>query len=295
MGAALDRMTLGEPIWEAKDSKLEGLLRVAHARRAAASMANLGFADQQARVWSHLRPRIMARLGTPRSRVFERRAGAPWPKLAVAGAAVALVLAALAPLPATGLAHHPITEAARFVGSHIGVTETSAPPVVPPVTEVVEGSEVSTIEAGELLGLPVYEPTFLPDGYDKASARYFPQPITADSGGVFVLAYEKSDPAAGADEILIYQERASSRGIAVEQGFAYDITLFETGIPATFVSGAWEPLASELAWDENGAQTVVFDHEGLRTVVHVSDGSVPMGNVVAIADSMAQQAVSPTN
>jgi hypothetical protein len=67
-GAALDRMILGEPIWEAKDSRLEELLRVARMRRVAATTARTGFLDQQARVWARLRPRLMARLGRPRHR-----------------------------------------------------------------------------------------------------------------------------------------------------------------------------------------------------------------------------------
>ncbi len=65
-GAALDRMILGEPIWEARDSRLEELLRLARIRSVAAATARTGFLDQQARVWARLRPRLMARLSRSR-------------------------------------------------------------------------------------------------------------------------------------------------------------------------------------------------------------------------------------
>ena len=133
-GATLDRMALGEPIWEAKDSNLQDLLHVARVRQAAATSALAGFAEQQARVWARLRPRLMARLGlSRRRRVFRRNGTLPWPKLVGAAAAVVLAAAALGPIPATGLAHHPVAGFARFLGDHLGVRETSAPPTVPPV------------------------------------------------------------------------------------------------------------------------------------------------------------------
>ncbi|TEU00317.1 MAG: hypothetical protein E3J29_01960 [Dehalococcoidia bacterium] len=294
-GAALDRMILGEPIWEAKDSRLEELLRVARIRRVAATTARTGFVDQQARVWARLRPRLMARLGRSRHpRVFQRRAAAPWPKLAAAGAAVALVAAALGPIPATGLAHHPVTDFARFLGGHIGVSETSAPPTVPPVTEVIQSNDVSANQASALLDLPVYEPTFVPSGYHQVSSQYFPRALTASQGGLFVLAYENSGLTGSPETILIYQERASSNSIVVEQGFARDIWL-SAGTPATYVNGAWRPLGSDLTWGEDDAQTILFDLGGLRTIIHTTDGDLPLADLVAIADSLAGQVAPPTN
>jgi len=294
-GAALDRMILGEPIWEAKDSRLEELLRVARIRRVAATTARTGFVDQQARVWARLRPRLMARLGRSRHpRVFQRRAAAPWPKLAAAGAAVALVAAALGPIPATGLAHHPVTDFARFLGGHIGVSETSAPPTVPPVTEVIQSNDVSANQASALLDLPVYEPTFVPSGYHQVSSQYFPRALTADQGGLFVLAYENSGLTGSPETILIYQEHASSNSIVVEQGFARDIWL-SAGTPATYVNGAWRPSGSDLTWGEDDAQTILFDLGGLRTIIHTTDGDLPLADLVAIADSLAGQVAPPTN
>ncbi len=294
-GVTLDRMILGEPIWEARDSKLEELLSVARMRRAAAASARTGFLDQQARVWARLRPRLMACLSRSRRRpVFWRKAASPWPKLAAAGAVVALVAAALGPIPATGLAHHPVTEFASFLGGHIGVTETSAPPTVPPVTEVIQSNDVSAAQASILLGLPVYEPAFLPSDYHQVSSQYFPRALTADQGGLFLLAYENSGATDSPGTILIYQERASSNSIVVEEGFAQDIWL-PARIPATYVSGTWQPTGSDLTWGEDGAETILFDLGGLRTVIYTTDNYLPQTDLVAIADSLAEQVAPPTS
>ena len=294
-GATLDRMILGKPIWEAQDSRLEELLRLARIRRVAAATARTGFLDQQARVWARLRPRLMARLSRSRHPpVFQRRATAPWPKLAAAGAAVALVVAALGPIPATGLAHHPVTEFARFLGGHIGVSETSAPPTVPPVTEVIQSNDVSADRASTLLGLPVYEPTFLPSGYHQVSSQYFPRALTADQGGLFVLTYQDSSLTGSPETILIYQERASSNSIVVEEGFAQDIWL-SAATPATYVNGTWRPIGSDLTWGEDDAETILFDLGGLRTVIYTTDGDLPLADLVAIADSLAGEVAPPTS
>ena len=287
---ALDRMILGKPMLENQDSKLSDLIRVAHVRRAAAETANAGFVDQQARVWARIRPRLMTRRDpSRRSPVFQRHGAAPWPKLAAAGAVIALIIAALGPIPATGLAHHPAAEFARFVGGHIGVVETSAPPTVPPVTEVIEGNNTAADQASTLLGQTVYTPTFMPAGYHETSSRYFPKAIIAESGGVFVLAYEDSGMGGNAETILIFQERTSDSSIAVEQGFAQDIRL-SNGTPATWISGTWRTLDSTITWGEGDALTIIFDLHGLRTVIQTTDSSLPLQEIVAIANGLAQQA-----
>ena len=294
-GAVLDRMILGEPIWEAADSRLEELLRVARLRRASTLTETAGLTDQSARVWSRLRPRLMARLmRARRPGAFERRAAVPWQRLAAAGAAGAVVIAALGPIPATGLAHHPAAEFARFVGGHIGVSETSAPPDVPPVTQVIEGAEMTAQEASVLVGVPVHKPTFVPPGYLEASARYFPEPITADDGGVYVLSYGNSVAGGSTGIVLVFQERASDTSITAERGFAQDISLFETGTAATYVSGEWRPLNGKLTWGEPGTETIVFDIGGLRTIIQSSADDVSLTDLVAIANSLASQAI-PTN
>lgn len=292
-GAALDGMILGEPIWEAKDSRLEELLRVARIRRAAATSAKANFMDQHARVWARLRPRLMARLMlSRRPRVFRSGAAVPWPKLAAAAAGLVLAIAALGPIPATGLAHHPVTELARFVGGTVGVTETSAPPTVPPVTEVIQSNDVSADQASALLGLPAYEPTFVPPGYHHVSSQYFPKPLTAEDGGLFVLTYEDSSLTDNPETIIVYQERASSNSIAVQRGFAQTIWLSEA-TPASYVMGSWQPLGSEITWGEDDAQTIVFDVNGLRTIIHTTDSGLSISDLVALGNSLADQAAPP--
>lgn len=291
-GAALDRMTLGEPIWESKDSKLEELAQLAEIRRAAAATNKAGFEDQQARVWARIRPRLIARLtGSRRPSVFRRRAALPWRKLAAAGAAVALAVAALGPIPATGLAGHPVLEFARFLGGHVGVSETSAPPAPVPVTEVIESSGITTKEASALLGVPVHEPTFVPAGYQKVFSRYFPEPITAEEGGVLLLAYD-NDPLNSQDPIVIYQERASGSNIAVAQGSAQDVRLRAAEVPATYVRGTWQPVGDDIIWGNEDAQTVVFDLDGLRTIIHTTDSDLTLTDLMAIAEGLAEQATS---
>ncbi len=289
--AALDRMILGKPMLENQDSKLADLIRVARVRRAAAETASAGFVDQQARVWARIRPRLMTRRGpSRRSPIFQRHGAAPWRKLAAAGAVIVLVIAALGPIPATGLANHPAAEFARFVGGHIGVVETSAPPTAPPVTEVIEGNNAAVAEASILLGQTVYTPTFMPGGYHETTSRYFAKAIIAESGGVFVLAYADDSGMRGNPEtILIYQELTSGSSIAVEQGFAQDIRL-SNGTPATWISGTWRTVGSTITWGEDDALTIIFDLSGLRTVIQTTDSSLPLQDIVAIANGLAQQA-----
>ncbi|MEX0800444.1 MAG: hypothetical protein WD379_04430 [Dehalococcoidia bacterium] len=301
-GAALDRMTLGEPIWEAKDSRLEELLNVARLRHAAVATAGAGFADQQARVWGHIRPRLLARqMVARRPRVFKRRdfqlpslprlEVGSWPRLATAGAAVAVALAILAPMPATGFSDHPVAALARSVlGEHGAVTENAAPPTVPPPTEVVESNGTTAAEASGLLGRAVYEPTSLPEGYAKISSEYFAQSMTAEEGGLFVLAYENST---GADKqtLLVYQELASATNISVEAGFAQDIGLYTTGTPATYVSGTWRAAEGALTWGAADAQTIVFDLNGIRTIVQTSDPKMPITELAKVGSSLAEQAI----
>jgi len=290
-GAALDRMILGEPIWEVKNSRLQELLQVARLRRASSATEVARMTDQSARVWSRLRPRLMARLMLARRPgVFARRAAVPWQTLAAAGAVAAVTIAALGPIPATGLAHHPAAEFARFVGGHIGVSETSAPPNLPPVTQVIEGADLTAEDASALLGVPVHKPTFVPSGYHEASARYFPTPITADEGGLYVLSYENSGPTGSTGIILVFQERASDTSISVKQGFAQDLSLFSTGTAATYVNGAWQPKNGRLTWGEPGAGTLVFDLGGLRTIIQSSAADISLTDLIAIADGLAGQA-----
>jgi len=277
---ALDGLALGEPVWETRDSQLQELLQLAQARRAVTRAAQTAVGDAQGRVWARLRPRLMARLLDSRG----HRTRAPvlaeastgqraWPRLAGGAALAALILAALGPLPATGLASHPFAAVVRFVGGHVGVSETTTPPAVPPPTEVVEAQDVSAAQASELLGAPVREPAFLPQGFRLVSSRYYRQGLSADTGGVFVMAYENaSDVGDGSSPtLLIFQERAGATTIAVAEGFVQDFVLPD-GSEVSYVEGSWQPAGSELVWGDRAAQTVVADADGVRTVIEYVDG-----------------------
>lgn len=237
----------------------------------------------------------MARLSrSRRPRIFRDGAAIPWRKVAAAGAGLALVIAALGPIPATGLANHPVAQLVRLVGGSSGVSETSAPPTVPPVTEIIQSRGVSADEASALVGVPVHEPTFIPEGYERVSSQYFSQAITADKGGVYVLAYEDASAPGDPPTILIYQERTSSNSIAVERGFSQNVWLSE-GVPATYVSGTWRSTGSDLSWGQEEGQTLVFDLGGVRTVIHATDGDLAMSDLVEIAGGLAGQAAPPTS
>lgn len=296
LSPAVDQLVLGEPIWEVSESKLGELLEVARTRRAMGQAAATAASGEiQGRLWARMRPRLLAQLLSPqqpRSKVFRsrNRSSLPWPKLAAAGAAVALLLATLGPIPATGLANHPVSQFVNFVRGQGGVSETAAPPpVLPPTTEVVAGFYVTTEEAAALLDLPVREPTVMPPGFSPVSSQFFPPPLTADEGGTFLLIYSEAAAAETANPptILIYQEHASGDDIAVQQGSAIGFALFD-GTPATYVEGSWRPSGDRIVWQEEDAQSLVFDRGALRTIIHYIDGPrIHPGYLAAIAESMA--------
>lgn len=206
-----------------------------------------------------------------------------WPKLAVAGALGALVVAALGPLPATGFAGHPLARAARSVGELVGVRETQTPPKIGGTPLITDGIETTAAEAAERLGVPVVMPADSPAGFALTSSRFFETPLTADAGGTFALTYAAADGSA----LVIYQERASGAGFAVEGGSATDVAL-EDGTAATYVEGMWQPAADgALTWSEGSAQTLVFERDGVRTTIQYTGPEADAPSLFAIADSMA--------
>ncbi len=285
LATAVDSLVLGRPIPDSSDPQLGEVMHLARARRAATQTTLLAARDVQGRVWARIRPRLLSRLMGSGSR--HASTGAPaWQRLAAAAAAVAVVAAALGPLPATGFAHHPVAEFVRFLGGHVGVSETGSPPTAPPPTEVLQGTDVTASRASELLGLPVAEPTWVPRGFQRVSSRYFPQALTGAAGGTFLLAYQRA-AADGASVILIYQERPGS-DIAIRPGSAQDIILPDA-TPATYISGSWQPsgAGAEVTWANEGTQTMVFDRQGLRTIVIYRGGSaIDQYELISIVGSL---------
>ena len=75
------------------------------------------------------------------------------------------------------------------------------------------------------------------------------------------------------------------------QGSARDITLSD-GTRATYVEGSWSASADQVVWGADGTQTLVFDRDGLRTIVRYDNGPrMEPSELATIAEGMA---VGPT-
>ena len=205
-----------------------------------------------------------------------------WQKTAAAAALVVLIAVALAPLPATGFADHPVAGLVRAIGEHLGVREAGEPPAPPPITAVVQGSEITAAEASERLGVRIGLPAGPPQGFELTSARFFDQALTAEAGGTYALTYTR----AGGSSIVIYQERASGEEFAAEGGSAVDVALSD-GTAGTYVEGMWQAVDGRLVWNQGGAQTLVFERSGVRTTIQYNGPEAEAPSLFAIADSMA--------
>jgi len=205
-----------------------------------------------------------------------------WWKTAAAAAAVVLIAVALAPLPATGFADHPVTDLVRSIGEHLGVREAGAPPPVPPVGAVVQGSEITAAEASERLGARVGIPAAPPAGFELTSARFFEQALTADGDGTYALTYAR----AGGSSVVVYEERASDEDFAVGGGAATDVALSD-GTAGTYVEGMWQPVDGKLVWSAGGAQTLVFERGAVRTTIQYTGPEAEAPSLLAVADSMS--------
>jgi hypothetical protein len=198
-----------------------------------------------------------------------------WAPLAAAGAIVLLIIAALGPVP--GLANPPAVEAARYIGQHLGVIETDAPPPTPGPATTVLPEDLTPQQASDRLGLRVTAPdTML--GLPQASLRYFPAGLTSDGSGVFVIAYEAAD---GSSAVSLYQEAAGDAGLAVPSGKAVDTSI--GGIGATYFEGGWAQSGGALSWLDAGTQTLLFERVGLRTTVQYTGPQIDMDTLTAAA------------
>ncbi len=78
----------------------------------------------------------------------------------------------------------------------------------------------------------------------------------------------------------------SGADIAVQQGSASDLTLSD-GARATYIEGSWSTSGSQIVWGADGSQTLVFDRDGLRTIIRYLNGPrLEPGEIVAIAEGM---------
>ena len=283
--AALDR----SHVQPSDDETLDGLIRIARARMELSGPATSEFKTRQDQLWALILPDLSNQVlataargepSRPRSRLWPRKLSY---NFAAAAALGSLIVAAVGPLPATGLANHPAVEFVQFLGDHLGVTETGSPPAVRDSAEIVRGVDAGAAEATSLLGFSVTEPTAMPEGFQRTSSQFFPLALTAAEGGMFVLTYE-SDGAS----VVIYQERASGADVAAAGDAAFDVTLVD-GTTATYIDGAWQASNSDFAWSDAAAQTLLFDRAGLRTIVRYAGPRVERAFLFAVANGMAAQ------
>ena len=277
LAAALDRTAAGKDVADTGDEEFDTLVDVARYRTHWSQVTRNAAREREGRLWLRISSAIRARLLTAPAEDT-----APWRQVALASALTALVLLVLAPIPATGFADHPVTRVVRSLAEHIGVRETAATPPVTAAPVVVEGTALTPAQVSSLrLGVPVAEPSAPPAGFQLASTRFFPQPLTADSGGVFVLTYARETGSA----VVVYQERAGGADFSAASGSAEDVELAD-GTGATFVNGTWQEVDGGLVWQEGAAQTLVFDRDGARTTIQYHGPPEEAPSLFALANGM---------
>jgi hypothetical protein len=196
----------------------------------------------------------------------------------------AVLIGVIGLVPLTGLAHHPVAEAARQVGGFVGVIEGDAPPPAPTSgPTIVTATQVTAAEASELLGATVMEPIALAD-FELTSSQYFPEPITSDTGGTYVLTYHGMNPA---QTLVIYQELASGAPLFAPLSGATSLILAD-GNAATYVEGGWEITdGNGLSWDIGNTQTLIFEHVDVRTIIRYTGPPIETAILTAIGNVLS--------
>ncbi|MDO8616511.1 MAG: hypothetical protein Q7T33_12385 [Dehalococcoidia bacterium] len=260
----------------AGDAELEALLQHAHRQPPAAAAATAGAREG---FWTRVRRTINpGRSGTEEGGAAGRT---PWPGLATAAAGVVLLVAAVGPIPATGLAGHPAVRFADSIGRFVGLTETGSGPGAAGEGALVQGEEMSATSASALIGLPLQAPDSLPGGFTLNASRFYPQALTARQGGVFLLGYGGAD----GSTLSVYQEAAGGDDLAAFPGAATAVVLAD-GTPATYFEGAWAAADGRVFWSDQGSRNLVFDRAGLRTIIRLSGDGGDAAALAAIGSAM---------
>lgn len=282
------------------DHELEELVQVAHLRRYVGQALATAGTPYKRRLWSVLRLRLAAAMRRQATATLPSRptmAAAvghwSWKYGVAAAAAVVLMLLVLGPWAATGFADHPITHVFGFVTEHVGVQGVDGPPPAQvPVDAPAEN--VSPDSAAQRLGLPVRQPTHLPQGFELVSSLYYPQGITSPEQGMYQLIYTlggvnpKSVPLTD-PILLIYQERSTSNTIAEKTTHIESVTI-NGSVPASYVQGIWAPgRDGALEWVEGDAQVLAFDQDSVRTFIVWKKGGQDKEELLTIAESMLAQ------
>jgi hypothetical protein len=299
LSAALDCLvSSGKRATPEGEPEIGELMQVAQLRRFVGQSLAAAGSPYRRRLWTVLRMRLASSLrrqayARPRPAVIAAFGRLSWQHAAAAAAAIALLAAALGPLPATGFADHPVTHLLGFVRGHVGVEEVDGPP---PTEVPVTASEtpIAPEQAADLLGLAIRQPSYLPEGFQLARSTYHPQSASNPEQGMFVLTYTIG----GADSatisleeplLVIYQQRASSDSIAVMSGQAEDVVL-AGGVPATYARALW--TAGEqgtLDGTNQNAESLFFEHDGVRIIITYKNGDREKEELVRIAESMLNQ------
>jgi hypothetical protein len=296
LSAALDRLvssrkrniSIGDP-------DIDELIQVAQLRRFVGRSLAAAGSPYKRRLWTVLRMRLATSLhrqacAAQRPSVISAVGRLSWQQAAAAAAAIALLLAALGPLPATGFADHPISHLLGFVEQHVGVQEVDGPPPTEVPTSL-PGQFLLPEEAQNLLGLPVREPSYLPESFKLASSLHYAESVNSPEQGTFVLIYTigGADPTTLADtdpQLLIYQDRASSDSMAVMNGQAEDLVL-AGHVPATYTHFLWTPGEQGTLEDvDPNAESLFFENGGVRVIITYMNGDQAKEELVRIAESM---------
>jgi hypothetical protein len=299
LSAALDRLVSSRKrTMSVGDAEIDELLQVAQLRRFVGQSLAAAGTPYKRRLWTVLRMRLATSLrrqayAPQRPAIIGAVGRLSWQRAAAAAAAVALLAATLGPLPATGLADHPVTHLLGFVREHVGVEEVNGPP---PTEVPVTASEtpIAPEEAANLLGLAVHQPSYLPEGFQLARSTYHPESVSSPEQGMFVITYTIGgvDPLTvpiGQPLIVVYQQRTSSDSMAVMDGQAEDVVL-AGDVPATYARALWTAGDQGTLEDADpNAESIFFDNDGVRVIITYRNGGQEKEELIRIAESMLSQ------
>jgi hypothetical protein len=277
------------------DADIDELLQVAQLRRFVGRSLAAAGSPYKRRLWTVLRMRLATSLrrqsyAAQRPSIIATVGRLSWQQAAAAAAAIALLLAALGPLPATGFAEHPISHLMSFVEQRVGVQEVDGPP---PTEVPVTASEtpIAPEEATQRLGLAVRQPSYLPEGFQLARSSFYPQSITTPEQGTFLLVYTVggADPTTLADtepQLLIYQDRTSPDTMAVMNGQAEDVVL-AGDVPATYARFLWTTgEQGTLEGADPSAESLFFDNGDVHVIITYINADQEKEELLRIAESM---------
>jgi hypothetical protein len=253
---ALDAFATGQTLWQSTSYRTDELVALARERRAGARMHE-GAPGAGPRVWPAVAGAIC---GVCRLAVhFPSSSGLGWQRLAAGAAALALVVAAVGPIPSTGLAGHPFAQFIETVGNHVGVSDSGPPPVNRGSPVVLEGMPVTATEVSDRLGVTVSEPAYMPPDYHLRVSLYYPVGVTGDRG-TFLLSYTSQDRA-----ILIFEEPRPA--LARESPLkAHDVTLVD-GLQRLPSAAAGYRARQALPWTDGGGANAGLRQEQCHTII----------------------------